>query len=152
MNARAFVFPLLLAAGSASAQQAVAPLDLSVPERPVTAVAPGYQADPPGKYYGDTSGKPATGKDSTAAIPRRCPQDDDGDGLSGSVAAGVGYSKRGGNSNWQAATVNYCKSYFDDDGDERAVNISISTGNYDGPNGRGMFAPRAMPAAPMRHR
>ena len=148
MNAKALLLSLLLLAGAASAEEDATPLDLSVPEKPVTAAAPGYQADPPGKYYGDTSGR-AAGDKATAAT-KACPRDADGDGLTGSVAAGVGYSKRGGNSNWQAARVNYCKSYFTDEGRERTVNFSISTGNYDGPSGYARpYVPRM---APMRGR
>ncbi|MFT3762138.1 MAG: hypothetical protein QM761_05900 [Pseudoxanthomonas sp.] len=107
-------------------------LDLSLPKSSTI-----YGNDPPGTWYGDTSGVPAA----TAETPRKasaCPTAANGEPseITGSVAAGVGYSSRGGNSNYQAARVNYCKEYATDDGDTRAVNVSISVGQFDGPDGR----------------
>ena len=43
----------------------------------------------------------------------------------GSATVGVGYSTHMGNSNFQAAQVNTCKRYYDDDGNAHHVGVSI---------------------------
>lgn len=120
-----------LAAAPAFATDDAASLDLSLPQ----AAAP-YRNDPPGTWYGDTSGVAASRAD-TASLVRRvaCPSAADGSAtdLTGSVRAGVGYSSQGGNSNWQGASLNYCKSYADEDGDEHTVNMQLHVDQYDGP-------------------
>lgn len=122
-------------------------LDLSV-SRPTSV----FRNDPPGTWYGDTSGVPASANsaDRSEASTRedRCQGE-----LHGSVAAGVGYSSHGGNSNWQAANLNSCKTYYNDEGEAREVGVSISVGQFDGPDGRfggsRQMAPRPM-GAPRR--
>ncbi|MGH8062101.1 MAG: hypothetical protein ACREO7_08820 [Pseudoxanthomonas sp.] len=103
-------------------------LDLSLPKQ----VADTYKvttpaADPPGTYYGDHSG-PIASSDSVERVDT-C----DGE-LHGSVSMGVGYSKRGGNSNWQGTNLNSCKRYYNDDGKERQIGVSISIGQGSGPD------------------
>ena len=121
------------------ARSEAAALDLSLPKS-----ATDYAKAPPGTWYGDTSGVPATAGDDAQATPRdeRCQGE-----LHGSIAAGMGYSRRGGNSNWQALNLNSCKTYYNDDGDAREVGISISVGQYDGPDGR--YGGRAIAPPPM---
>ncbi|MFT4257466.1 MAG: hypothetical protein QM599_10975 [Pseudoxanthomonas sp.] len=106
-------------------------LDLSLPK--ATTI---YGKDPPGTWYGDTSGVPAAASAETARKASACPTAPNGEAreITGSVSAGIGYSSHGGNSNYQAARVNYCKEYATDDGDSRAVNVSISVGQFDGPD------------------
>src|SRR5690606_33765334 len=110
----------LLASGAALAQADVtAPdprnLDLSVPQQgPIQYRSdPVYANDPPGTYYGDKSG-PAP----VARYPDGRVADvvDDKLQVHGAVSAGVGYSSHGGNSNWQAATINLSKNYTNDEG------------------------------------
>jgi hypothetical protein len=113
--------------GDTSATTASA-LDLSLPKQvadtyKVTAPA----ADPPGTYYGDHSG-PIASSDSVERVDT-C----DGE-LHGSVSLGVGYSNRGGNNNWQATNLNSCKRYYNDDGEERQIGVSISVGQSNGPD------------------
>ena len=126
---------LSCAAAPAAADEAMPTadaLDLSLPQ----GSRAGYRNDPPGTWYGDTSGVPAA--EGTRAFARRpaCPTSPDGaqTDITGVVEAGIGHSSRGGNSNWQAATVNYCKEYATDDGGSRTVNVQVSVGNYDGPH------------------
>lgn len=124
--------------GDASAPASASELDLALPKSATYQ----YHNDPPGTWYGDTSRVPATKTEPQAsAREERCNGEPHG-----TVAAGVGYSSRGGNSNWQAFNVNSCKTYYNDEGKAREVGVSISVGQYDGPDGyRGG---RAMP--PMR--
>jgi hypothetical protein len=124
-------------AGDATAAKAAA-LDLSLPKS-----ATDYRNDPPGTWYGDTSGVPAAvaSADKEQADGERCEGQ-----LHGSVSAGVGYSSRGGNSNWQGANLHSCKTYYDDDGDAHEVGFSIDVGNYDGGDGGRRGGRR--PAAP----
>lgn len=130
------------ASGDTTATTASA-LDLSLPKQ----VADTYKvttpaADPPGTYYGDHSG-PVAASDSVERVDT-C----DGE-LHGSVTMGVGYSKRGGNSNWQGTNLNSCKRYYNDDGKERQIGVSISVGQSNGPDfvpldrGRRGGSPRA---------
>lgn len=89
--------------------------------------APAYIADPPGTYYGDRSGRAAP-----SGVLTREAAACDGQ-LHGSVSMGMGYSRRGGNSNWQATQLNTCKRYVTDSGKERQVGLSISVGQGSGP-------------------
>lgn len=116
-------------------------LDLALPQ----SSRAGYRNDPPGTWYGDTSGVPA---DTLLARPQArqvaCPTAPDGrqTDVTGEVEVGIGHSSRGGNSNWQAATVNYCKQYATDDGGSRTVNLQLNVGSYDGPHAiHGAYGP-----------
>lgn len=106
-------------------------LDLSLPQ----SERAGYRNDPPGTWYGDTSGVPADGGNLLAKRRHACPTAPDGKetDITGEFEAGIGYAKRGGNLNWQAATVNYCKEYATEDGGSGTVNVQLNVGNYDGP-------------------
>ncbi|WP_019799904.1 hypothetical protein [Xanthomonas sp. NCPPB 1132] len=153
MNRSLLFLVCTLLAGPALAQTADATsdseaakrkLDLSVPQQPITYADPGTKADPPGTYYGDTSGTSASAQKAAAAQARaealqaqadRCNGD-----VHGSVATGIGYSTHGGNSNYQAANLNMCKTSYTDDGKPRQMGISISVGRGDGPAfGRGYY-------------
>lgn len=118
----------------ASAAASASELDLALPKSSTYQ----HHNDPPGTWYGDTSRVPAAAATAAQAPAReeRCKGE-----LHGAVAAGVGYSSRAGNSNWQALNVNSCKTYYNDDGDARELGFSISVGQYDGPDGRGRTSP-----------
>ena len=138
------ILPLaLLVAFTASpawAQSEAEKLDLTLPRDSVPSTSAPHTADPPGTYYGDKSGPPlATADEDGERDPCVVIHNDrDGDGVTGSFTTGVGYSKRYGNSNFNAATVNLCKSYTDDDGDTRMFNLNINVGRSDGP---GFYGP-----------
>ena len=120
------------AAGADGATPAADQLDLSLPQ----SARAGYRTDPPGTWYGDTSGVPATERTRPFARRAGCPTSPTGEAtdITGMVEAGIGHSKHGGNSNWQAASLNYCKEYATDDGDSRTVNVQVNVANYDGPH------------------
>lgn len=107
-------------AGSAGA------LDLSLPDS--------YRNDPPGTWYGDTSGVPGSGRQ-TAYAGSRCPTSPQGEPreVTGSVAAGIGHGSGHGTSRWNAAELNYCKEYAREDGGTRTFNLNLNVGRYDGP-------------------
>ncbi len=122
---------LSLAAMPAFAGDAMQPgeldaLDLSLPDQ-------AYRNDPPGTWYGDTSGVPAS-ESTTVARRSACPTAPDGSerDVTGSVSAGIGHSSHFGNSNWQAASLNYCKESADDDGNPRSFNLRLDVGTFDG--------------------
>lgn len=154
MNPRLLLLSLLLGAGAASAQSAepaapsddtaavagsrssAAALDLSVPQAPIQYRSdPTYSDDPPGTFYGDKSGRVASAEAAQAPVTA---EDVCQGKLHGSVTTGIGYSRRGGNSNWQGANLNSCKTYYDDNGKPHQIGISISVGRSDGP---GFYGP-----------
>ena len=107
-------------------------LDLALPQSSLA----GYRNDPPGTWYGDTSGVPAPARSGKTVFDRAgCPASPTGEAtdITGMVEAGVGYSRHGGNSNWQAATVNYCKEYAGADGSPRTLNLQLNVGSHEGP-------------------
>lgn len=117
-------------------------LDLDLPSQPVFAGEQSYGSDPPGTYYGDHSGAPA----SIATEVSGCPVAPDGGEriVTGSVTTGIGYSSRGGNSHFNGANVNVCKDSYDDDGHPRTFNLNIDVQQYDGP-GLGGYGGRRGP-------
>ena len=129
-------FPLMLAllacSGSAVAQSAES-LDLKLPQPAL------YGQDPPGTYYGDTSGRPAKSVSGVTTVARNAcgtPLDED-DGkaaVHGTLTTGIGYTSGRGTSHWNAATVNLCKAYTTDEGKTGAFNFNIGVGQYDGPS------------------
>lgn len=142
------LLPCLIASalvpGTVRAQEA---LDLKLPQGSV------YSQDPPGTFYGDTSGVPVS-QTNTVVARNACgtPLDED-DGkaaVHGSVATGIGYTKGRGNSHWNAANVNLCKTYTTDEGNTGAFNLNIGVSQYDGPGwgpgyGRGYYNNRRAP-------
>ncbi|HYM85782.1 MAG TPA: hypothetical protein VET30_03505 [Pseudoxanthomonas sp.] len=125
----------LLCAGQAFAQSAEA-LDLRVPEQPnpYTTAEASPPRDPPGTYYGDTSGRPSTRKDADAEAA------DDGKAkVWGSFTTGIGHTKGYGTSHYNAAEVNVSKSFGDGERPNN-VNLQIRVEQGDGPAfGRGPY-------------
>ena len=140
----------LLASGAALAQtDSTAPnarnLDLSVPQAPLQYRSdPVYANDPPGTFYGDKTGPAPAARYPDGRIADVV---DDKLQVHGAVAAGVGYSSHGGNSNWQAATINLSKNYTTDEGKTGNVGLNITVGQGEGPvfgpgyYGRGFHGP-----------
>ena len=112
--------------GDAATSPSASELDLTLPK----ASTYQYHNDPPGTWYGDTRRMPAMEADDTPIAAR----EDYCDGKPhGTVAAGVGHSSRGGNSNWQGFNLNGCKTRYNDEGEPRQMGFSISVDRYDGP-------------------
>ncbi|MCW4455665.1 hypothetical protein OK348_12805 [Flavobacterium sp. MXW15] len=132
------ILACLMAPAIAPAQDAPttdpAALDLSVPQEPIRYLGdPAYQADPPGTFYGDHSGRRLTdAEDARATVV------DDKLQVHGSVSTGIGYSKRYGNSHWSAASINLGKNYTNDEGETRRVDVNIDVSQGKGP---GYFGP-----------
>jgi hypothetical protein len=117
----------LLAAGHAMAQ-AAEPLDLRVPEQANPyAAEPGPQRDPPGTYYGDTSGKPAA-----SGLAEEAEADDGKAKVWGSFTTGIGHSKGYGTSHFNAAEINVSKSFGDGER-KNSINLQINVEQGDGP-------------------
>lgn len=141
MKRRLLVLVSLFATGSAIAQmrngnaETATPrtLDLSIPQAPVQLRSdPTYSTDPPGTFYGDKSGpKPALARSSAASIAAERAEQCQGT-LHGAVGTGLGYSNRGGSSNWQTLSLNSCKTYYDDEGKAHQIGVSISVGRGQG--------------------
>jgi hypothetical protein len=125
MKRMSMAFAGLLCAGSALAQTAES-LDLRVPEAPVPTATP-QPRDPPGTYYGDTSGTPTRpGQPETEGV-------DDGKAkVWGSVTSGIGYSKGYGTSHYNAADLNVSKAFGDGER-PHTVNLQIHVEQGDGP-------------------
>lgn len=126
-------FAGLLCAGTALAQSAES-LDLRVPEAPVvTQTTP--PRDPPGTYYGDTSGTPSRRGQPDAKVA------DDGKAkVWGSFTTGIGHSKGYGTSHYNAADLNVSKSFGDGER-PNTVNLQIHVEQSDGPGFGGRYYP-----------
>jgi|APMI01.1.fsa_nt_gi hypothetical protein len=97
-------------------------------------IAAGDSNMPPGSYPYD----PATRFAAPYAAAQAQPADTCDSKPHGSVTAGIGYSSRMGNSNFQAAQFNTCKRYYDDNGNAHQIGISIGIGQSNvGPGRRG---------------
>ncbi|KRG71513.1 hypothetical protein ABB29_01685 [Pseudoxanthomonas dokdonensis] len=132
---------LLLASPLASAGQPVSPaaarhaaeLDLSLPRDAALATTEtAYQADPPGTFYGDTSGRKQTRVVTRVACPQPVNPDNDS-GLTGAVSTGIGYSEGYGTSHYNAAQINYCRTTVNDEGKPRTMNFNLHVEQGDGP-------------------
>lgn len=155
MNRSAVLLALFLAPAAAAWGTETERLDLSLPDRPIGFGGgegrSSYANDPPGTYYGDTSGRPAS---EPALAQEECsPQPQ----LSGSVGAGIGYSERFGSSHWTATRLHLHRCRYGEDGGRNTFDLSIGVSQGDGPGGYGgpyhMPGPlppvRAWPAPPM---
>lgn len=132
MKASLVLLALVWLAFPARAEQGATAVELDVAAPPTISESSSATADPPGAYYGDVSGIPAS-----LARNRRsfCPPAADGSerDVTGSITTGVGYSSHGGSSTLAAADVNYCKETVDDDGNQRFIRINVDLERYDGP-------------------
>ena len=122
-----------LATGSGQSDSASAKaLDLNVPAQTAYSYAPTDprgSSMPPGSAPYDPAKRFATTQTQPADTCDGKPH--------GSATVGVGYSSHTGNSNFQAARVNTCKRYYDDDGNAHQVGVSIGIGQSNGGIGRG---------------
>ena len=140
MKRSLFLLGALFACASAAAQDtstdtsgsSASDLDLSVPKDPIQYRGDaGYGKDPPGTFYGDTSTKSASvtvgDQQRMADRAEQCQGQ-----LHGSVTAGVSSSSHAGSSSWQGANLSSCKAFYDDNGNQHEVGISISVGRSEG--------------------
>ncbi|GAB3509610.1 hypothetical protein MNQ95_08970 [Pseudoxanthomonas daejeonensis] len=137
MRLIAAVLACLCATASAAAfADELEALDLVLPKAPVST----FNSDPPGTWYGDRSGVPAAAASTTTRTRARwgCPTSPDGGerAVTGSFTTGVGYSSDLGSSTYNGANLGYCKTYVDDDGGERTINLQMHVDRYDGPDMR----------------
>jgi hypothetical protein len=118
-----------------------AALDLSVPGARAI-----YRNDPPGTWYGDTSGA----VDASSQWETLCPVSPTGEPrkVTGSVTTGIGYSSRWGSSTFNAATLNYCREYAGEDGGSGVINVNISVGQHDSHDRMGGYQQRSMQSRP----
>lgn len=143
--------PWLLALPFAAAASGQA-LDLSVPEQPMFsdgATSP-YRNDPPGTWYGDTSGVPPSEDEDDRALASRCPTAPDGSPrtVTGSVTTGFGWSSHGGNSRYNGLDLNFCKERSNDEGEDRSFNASIHIDQIEGDGYGGYYRGRPGPYGP----
>jgi hypothetical protein len=141
---------LCLATASAPAQDAGKPLNLNLPRdyvpassatvaapaasssthgtaRETVAVTPSRPKDPPGTYYGDTSGRMA-GADVADDEPRCDDASYNTPQVHGSVSTGVVSASHGGSGSYQAGTVNLSRAFGSCDHPTGGVSISIGAG------------------------
>ena len=119
----------LFAASHVTAQSAGQPLDLRVPEQSNPyAAEPSPRRDPPGTYYGDASGKPA----SSSGLAEEVEVDDGKAKVWGSLTTGIGHTKGYGTSHFNAAEINVSKSFGEGER-KNSVNLQINVEQGDGP-------------------
>jgi len=124
---------LAQSAAGATGPQSASGLNLAVPQEPLRYLNdPSLQQDAPGTYYGDKTGPRPRADGSPGTL------DDDKVKVSGSFSTGIGYSERGGNSHYNAATLNLRKDYTNDEGKTRGVNVNIHVSEGKGP---GFYGP-----------
>lgn len=133
----------LLAPGVVLAQSAAgatgpqsADLNLAVPQAPMQYLGDGsLRGDPPGTFYGDKSGRKLSDPGAGNGIANVT---DDKLRVNGSVTTGIGYSKEGGNSHYNAAELNLNKNYTTDEGKTHNMNLNIRVSEGKGP---GFYGP-----------
>ena len=119
---------LAMSAAAAAVAQSATPLDLSVPEQTVApaATAP-EQGDPPGTYYGDTTGR-MDGVEADDGTPRCDDATYNKPQVHGSVTTGVVSSSHGGSGNYQAGAVNLSQAFGSCEHPTGGVSISVGAG------------------------
>jgi len=118
-------------------------VDLSLPAQPMFT---GEAAFGGGEYAGPRTDTPEYRARYGDDLVRRggCPTAPDGSErtVTGSVTTGIGYSSRGGNSNFSAADISLCKETVSDAGNLNTMQLNLRVAQFDGPGyyGRG-FGP-----------
>lgn len=133
MKLAPILFAFSLMSCPAFAGEPAQSLDLSPPEPAMFANGSStpYRNDPPGTYYGDTTGVAGASDDAPAS---RCPTAPDGSerSVTGSATVGMGWSSRGGSSQYRGLDLNYCKDSYNDEGESRLFNASIHIDQVEG--------------------
>jgi len=114
-------------------------VDLSLPSQPMFTGEAAFG----GEYTGPRTATPEYRAGRGDDLVRRggCPTGPDGSErtVTGSVTTGVGYSSRGGNSNWNAADIHLCKETVSDAGNLNTMQLNLRVGRYDGPGYPGYY-------------
>jgi hypothetical protein len=131
------VWPLLFAAGAASASGRAQALDLELPKPAMFSGAAAVETPPvgAGADYDRVLREREQARRGESGDMSNCPQAADGSerGITGSFTTGIGHSSRGGNSHWNAADINLCREYVSRAGNVNTLNMRIHVGQYDGP-------------------
>lgn len=118
-------------------------VDLSLPSQPMFT---GEAAFGGGEYTGPRTDTPEYRGRYDDDLARRggCPTGPDGGErtVTGRVTTGIGYSSRGGNSNFNAADISLCKERVGEAGNINTMQLNLRVAQFDGPGyyGRG-FGP-----------
>jgi hypothetical protein len=165
MKAIAVLAALALTATSAWAQDASKPLNLRLPADYVpapastaaapasassvagtapkngganVAVTPSRPKDPPGAYYGDTSGRMAN-TEADSGAPRCDDATYNKPQVHGSITTGVVSSSHGGSGSYQGGAVSLSQAFGDCEHPTGGVSISIGGANNNFGGGRGRW-------------
>jgi hypothetical protein len=165
MKAIVVLVALTLAATSAWAQDTSKPLNLRLPADYVpapasstasapapassvagtapknggsVAVTPTRPKDPPGAYYGDTSGRMA-GTETDSGVPRCDDATYNKPQVHGSLSTGVVSASHGGSGSYQAGVVSLSQAFGDCEHPTGGVSISVGGGNNNFGGGRGRW-------------
>lgn len=155
---------LTLAATSSWAQDASKPLNLRLPSDYVpapasstaapaaassdagttpknggsVAVTPSRPKDPPGAYYGDTSGRMAN-TEADSGVPRCDDATYNKPQVHGSLSTGVVSASHGGSGSYQTGVVSLSQAFGDCEHPTGGVSISVGGGNSNFGGGRGRW-------------
>jgi len=127
---------LAQSAAGATGPQSATDLNLALPQAPMQYLGDAsLRGDPPGTFYGDKSGRRLSDRGAANGIAEVT---DDKLRVNGSLTTGIGYSKEGGNSHYNAAEINLNKNYTTDEGKTHNMNLNIRVSEGKGP---GFYGP-----------
>jgi hypothetical protein len=102
------------------------------------AVTPTRPKDPPGAYYGDTSGRMAN-TETDSGVPRCDDATYNKPQVHGSLTTGVVSASHGGSGSYQAGVVSLSQAFGDCEHPTGGVSISVGGGNNNFGGGRGRW-------------
>ncbi|PTR33524.1 hypothetical protein C8J98_103287 [Luteibacter sp. OK325] len=102
------------------------------------AVTPSRPKDPPGAYYGDTSGRMAN-TEADSGVPRCDDATYNKPQVHGSLSTGVVSASHGGSGSYQAGVVSLSQAFGDCEHPTGGVSISVGGGNNNFGGGRGRW-------------
>lgn len=102
------------------------------------AVTPTRPKDPPGAYYGDTSGRMAN-TEADSGVPRCDDATYNKPQVHGSLSTGVVSASHGGSGSYQAGVVSLSQAFGDCEHPTGGVSISVGGGNNNFGGGRGRW-------------
>ena len=127
---------LAQSAAGATGPQSATDRNLALPQAPMQYLGDAsLRGDPPGTFYGDKSGRRLSDRGAANGIAEVT---DDKLRVNGSLTTGIGYSKEGGNSHYNAAEINLNKNYTTDEGKTHNMNLNIRVSEGKGP---GFYGP-----------
>jgi hypothetical protein len=102
------------------------------------AVTPSRPKDPPGAYYGDTSGRMAN-TEADSGVPRCDDATYNKPQVHGSLSTGVVSASHGGSGSYQTGVVSLSQAFGDCEHPTGGVSISVGAGNNNFGGGRGRW-------------